>query len=90
MLTYPKYTQDFVLQPGMMLVIDNYRLCHARSEIPPSTHRVAMSAYISEDGWCNRWRLMLGKQSGLDAKWLFGCSDEALKLLAQRSEDSYS
>lgn len=70
MLTYPKYTQDFVLQPGMMLVIDNYRLCHARSEIPPSTHRVAMSAYISEDGWCNRWRLMLGKQSGLDAKWL--------------------
>ena len=84
LLNDPKYAQEFVLQPGMMLVVDNYRLCHGRSEIHPSTHRVAKTAYIGEDGWCNRWRLMLGQKSGLDTKWLYGCSDEALAVLAER------
>ena len=89
LLNDPKYTQEFVLKPGMMLVVDNYRLCHGRSEIHPSTHRVLKTAYVSEDGWCNRWRLMLGQKSGLDTKWLYGCSDEALTVLAQWKEDSY-
>ena len=88
LLADPKYKQGFVLQPGMMLVFDNYRLCHGRSEIDPSTHRVLKSAYVGEDSWCNRWRLMLGEMSGLDTKWLYGCTDEALAVLAQRNEKS--
>jgi len=32
---------------------------------------------------------MLGQKSGLDTKWLYGCSDEALTVLAQWKEDSY-
>ena len=87
LISDPKYTQGFVLKPGMMLVYDNYRVCHGRSEIHPSTHRVGKLAYIGEDGWCNRWRLMLAQWSGLDIKWLYGCSDEALAVLAQRNED---
>jgi len=88
LISDPKYTQGFVLKPGMMLVFDNYRVCHGRSEIHPSTHRVAKSAYIAEEGWHNRWRLMLGQMSGLDTKWLYGCSDEALAVLAQRNLNS--
>ena len=87
LISDPKYTQGFVLKPGMMLVFDNDRVCHGRSEIHPSTHRVGKSAYIVEEGWRNRWRLLLGQRSGLDAKWLYGCSDEALAVLAQRNED---
>ena len=87
MLADPKYIQEFVLRPGMMLVFDNFRVCHGRSEIHDSTHRVLKLAYIGEDVWRNRWRLMLAQKSGLDAKWLFGCSDEALTALAQRNED---
>ena len=88
LLADPKYKQGFVLQPGMMLVFDNYRVCHGRSEIDPSTHRVLKSAYVSEDSWHNRWRLLLGQRSGLDTIWLYGCTDEALAVLAQRKEDS--
>ena len=85
-----KYTQEFVLRPGMMVVLDNYRVCHARSEIHPSTHRILKSAYVDEDSWRNRWRLMLGQRSGLDNKWLYGCTDEALAVLAQRKEERHS
>ena len=88
LLADQKYKQGFVLQPGMMLVFDNYRVCHGRSEIDPSTHRVLKSAYVSEDSWHNRWRLLLGQRSGLDTIWLYGCTDEALAVLAQRKEDS--
>ena len=88
LLADPKYKQGFVLRPGMMLVFDNHRLCHERSEIDPSTHRVLKSSYVGEDSWCNRWRLMLGEMSGLDTKWLYGCTDEALAVLAQRNEKS--
>ena len=59
----------------MMLIVDNYRLCHGRSEIDPSTHRVLKSAYVGEDSWCKRWHLMLGEMSGLD-KWLYDCTDD--------------
>ena len=88
LLADPNYKQGVVLRPGMMLVFDNYRMCHGRSEIDPSTHRVLKSAYVSEDSWHNRWRLLLGQRSGLDTIWLYGCTDEALAVLAQRNEDS--
>ena len=38
LLADPKYKQGFVLRPGMMLVVDNYRVCQER--IDPSTDRV--------------------------------------------------
>ena len=38
LLANPKYKQGFVLQPGMMLIVDNYRVCHGRSGSDPSTH----------------------------------------------------
>ena len=36
--------------------------------------------------WRTRWRVMLGEKSGLDEKWLYGCSQEALQILANRLE----
>ena len=33
-------------------------------------------------------RILLGKKSGLEEKWLMGCSDEALEVLASRMENS--
>ena len=87
LLANPEYNQGIVLQPGMMLVFDNYRVCHGKSEIDPSTHRVLKGAYIGEDSWHNRWCLLLGQRSGLDTIWLYGCTDEALAVLAQRNEE---
>ena len=58
LLANPKYKQGFVLQPGMMLIVDNYRVCHGRSGSDPSTHWVLKSAYVGEDScvidgaWC--------------------------------------
>ena len=88
LLADPKYNQGIVLRPRMMLVLDNYRVCHGRSEIDPSTHRVLKGAYIGEDSWHNRWRLLLRQRSSLDTIWLYGCTDEALAVLAQRNEES--
>ncbi len=83
-LNDPYYRHEYVLQPGTLLIYDNYRLTHGRTEIHPSTHRLLKGLCIPEDGWRSRWRLLLGHWSGLEAKWCYGCSDEALNILAQR------
>ncbi len=83
-LNSPHYRKEYVLRPGMMLIYDNYRLAHGRLEIHPTTTRMLKAVFIPEDGWRSRWRFLLGQWSGLDPKWCYGCSDEALNILAQR------
>ncbi len=76
--------QTLVMRPGTMVVIDNQRICHGRYTIHPTTARTLLGGYISEDQWRSRWRVILGKRSGLGSEWLYGCSDETLEILADR------
>lgn len=80
--------QALVLKPGMMAVIDNQRVCHGRYNIHPSTARTLLGGYISEDQWRSRWRVIFGERSGLESRWLYGCSDETLEILANRYENN--
>ena len=84
LLNDTKYRQLYILKPGSVVIIDNFRLCHGRTDIHPSTTRVIVGTYTAEESWESRWRLMLGNSSGLEKKWLFGCSKEALTILSNR------
>ena len=85
-LNDPYYRNVITLKPGMMLIYDNHRLCHGRLEIHPSTRRTLRGLYITEEIWRSRWRFLLGHWACLEDKWLYGCSDEALSILAQRKD----
>ena len=80
----PFYQKQYVMKPGMMQIFDNQRLLHGRGPIHPTTSRTLLGAYLPEDIWKSRWRLLYGRKSGLEKKWLVGCSDEVLQVLAQR------
>lgn len=80
----PANHQTFVMRPGTMIVIDNQRICHGRYDIHPTTARTLLGGYISEDQWQSRWRVIFGKKSGLENRWLYGCSDKTLEILADR------
>ena len=84
----PKYHQRIIMRPGVMVVFDNHRLVHGRGFIHPSTRRSMNGAFIAPEIWESRWRLLLGKISGLPDKWLFGCSTDALEVLALRKAHS--
>lgn len=86
MLESPKYHVKMPLKPGSMLVFDNHRLVHGRSEIYPSTSRTLLIGFIHEETWDSRWRILLGQQSGIANKWLFGCSGKSLEILSQRMD----
>ncbi len=86
MLESPKYHAKKLLKPGSMFVFDNQRLVHGRSEIYPSTSRTFLIAFIAEETWNSRSRILLGRQSGIADKWLFGCSGESLEILSQRRD----
>ena len=85
-LSDPTYHQKIVLKAGAMALFNNNRVCHSRSAIHPSTSRSLFLGFMSEEMWRTRWRVMLGEKSGLDEKWLYGCSQEALQILANRLE----
>ena len=76
----------FVLKPGMCTITDNYRLCHGRNRIHPTTRRTLMGGYISDATYTSRWRVHMGQASGLENKWLYGCSDESLDILSKRKQ----
>jgi len=61
-------------------------VCHGRGPIHHATQRTILIADVVDEIWYSRCRLMLGKKSGLEDKWLFGCSLKALELLADRYE----
>ena len=82
-----KYHQCVVMEPGVMVVFDNHRLVHGRSSIHSSTYRKMNGAFIAPEIWESRWRILLGKRSGLPDKWLFGCSTDSLEVLANRKSN---
>ena len=85
-LSDPKYHQTIVIKEGMAALYDNSRVSHGRGPIHPTTQRALLVADVVNEIWYSRCRLMLGKKSGLEDKWLYGCSLKALELLADRYE----
>lgn len=82
----PANRQTFLLKEGMAAIFNNHRVCHARSEIHPSTERCLILGFLGAETWNTRWRVLYGEKSGLDDKWLYGCSNEQLEILADRKE----
>ncbi|KAJ7365423.1 hypothetical protein OS493_005530 [Desmophyllum pertusum] len=82
----PKYQQRIVVKEGMAALYDNSRVCHGRGPIHQTTQRTILAADVVDQVWYSRCRLMLGKKSGLEDRWLFGCSLKALDLLSDRYE----
>ena len=75
-----------ILKEGTALLMNNGRVCHGRDDIHPYTERNVLLAFIGEPMWNSRSRIIKGKKSGLEEKWLYGCSSEALDILADRME----
>lgn len=86
MLCDPKYQQTIVIKERMAALYDNSRVCHGRGPIHHTTQRTILIADVVDEIWYSRCRLMLGKKSGLEERWLYGCSLKALELLADRYE----
>jgi len=82
----PEYQQKFVLKKGDAVVFNNLRLIHSRGTIHPSTKRSVLLGFIAEQRWQTRMRILAGQKSGLDEKWLYGCSRDTLEILANRME----
>ncbi|XP_065842512.1 gamma-butyrobetaine dioxygenase-like [Oscarella lobularis] len=86
MMRDERYHARVVFRPGVLAIFDNWRLTHGRHGVHPTTRRRMLGAFMSEDIWRSRWRLIHAEQSGLEGKWLYGCTDEALEILAGRNE----
>ena len=82
----PKYHQEVVIKEGLAALYDNTRVCHGRGPIHPSSQRTILIADVMDEIWYTRCRLMMGKKSGLDERWLYGCSLKALEILSDRYE----
>ena len=83
-LNDPSKQARFTLRSGTLLLFDNHRVCHGRDRIFPSTTRSMLGAYISEEVFESRYRLLLTQQSRLEPKWAYGCSTASLEALANR------
>jgi len=85
LLQDPKYNTEFLLAPGQVLVVDNWRVLHGRTGIwNPSLQRILLGAYLEEESFRCRRRILLGDKTGMSDLWLMGCSDRALEILADR------
>ena len=82
----PKNHYNLFLKPGTAFIVDNYRVLHGRYPIPPSTKRTLVGIFIGDMTVKSRWRVLMGKLSGLENMWLLGCSDEALEILSKRKQ----
>lgn len=78
--------QAFILKEGTAAIFNNHRVSHARSDIHLSTDRCLILGFIGGETWNTRWRVLYGEKSGLEDKWLYGCSNEQLEILANRKE----
>ena len=76
--------QQFVLTPGTMVLFDNHRMVHGRTELVPGCERNVIGCFMSNESFTGRWRLMLGEKTGLADKWLYACPIDALEVLSQR------
>ena len=85
-LNEPSKQARFTLRSGTLLLFDNYRVCHGRDKIYPSTTRSMVGAYISNEIFQSRYRLMLTQQAHLEPKWAYGCSTATMEALANRFE----
>ena len=85
-LNDPENHQTFLLKEGNAAIFNNHRVSHARGDIHPSTDRRLLLGFIGGDTWNTRWRVLNGEKSGLEEKWLYGCSNEQLEILAIRKE----
>ncbi|KAK3726498.1 hypothetical protein QZH41_003893 [Actinostola sp. cb2023] len=83
-LNDPRYHQSLVLREGWCALFNNYRVTHGRGPIDPSTKRTLMLSFLDDTTWRSRWRIMHGNKSNLDSKWLYGCSEKELEILANR------
>ncbi|NEO53502.1 MAG: taurine catabolism dioxygenase TauD [Okeania sp. SIO3B5] len=85
LLQYPEYNAEFLLTPGQVLVVDNWRVLHGRTGIwNPNLQRILLGAYLEEESFRCRRRVLLGDKTGMSDLWLMGCSDRALEILADR------
>ena len=82
----PANQQRFLLKEGTAAIFNNHRVSHGRDDIHPSTDRTLLLGFIGADMWNTRWRVLHGEKSGLEEKWLYGCSNEQLEILADRKE----
>ena len=73
-----------ILQPGDMVLFDNYRIFHGRGMVYPNTTRKMLASYVDNEVYESRYRLLLGEQSGMELKWVYGCSTASLEALAYR------
>ncbi|EDO31120.1 predicted protein [Nematostella vectensis] len=85
-LTDPENHQQLVLRQGWCAVFNNWHVCHGRNAVHPTTRRSLMLSYISNVTWQTRWRILLGEKAALGPKWLYGCSEKELEILANRFE----
>lgn len=85
LLDAAEYNATLLLAPGQVLAIDNWRVLHGRTAVEsPSLRRILVGAYLEEETFRSRWRILLGKRSKLADHWLMGLSDQALEVLAER------
>ena len=82
----PVNHQRFLLKEGTAAIFNNHRVSNGRDDIHFSTNRSLLLGFIGADMWNTRWRILYGQKSGLDDKWLYGCSSEQLRILADRKE----
>eukprot|EP00118_Oscarella_pearsei_P000184 m.4393 g.4393 ORF g.4393 m.4393 type:complete len:432 (+) comp10646_c0_seq1:281-1576(+) len=87
MMNNEKYHTRVIFKPGVLAIFDNWRLVHGRFGVHPSTRRRMLGAFVSQETWRSRWRLMNADRSGLEGKWLYGCTDDALEILAKRMDE---
>ena len=85
-LSDPSNQQQIVLKAGTMALFNNNRVAHSRGPIHPTTRRSILLGFMSDEMWKTRWRVIRGEKSGLEEKWLYGCSDQALQMLANRKK----
>lgn len=76
----------FLLKEGTAAIFNNHRVSHGRDDIHPTTDRALLLGFVGADMWNTRWRVLHGKKAGLEDKWLYGCSNEQLEILADRME----
>ncbi len=85
LLQDPEYNAEFLVSPGQILVVDNWRILHGRTGIwNPNLKRIVLGAYLEEETFRCRRRILLGEKTGMSDLWLMGCSDRALEILTDR------
>lgn len=85
-LSNPDNHVQIIMKEGTGVIFNNYRVGHGRGPIHASTNRGVILGFIGEEMWNTRWRVLLGERSGLEDRWLFGCSNKELEILANRKE----